>query len=324
MTLKEKFQAYLKNDKALLLTFIPIVIIIVSIGFYKSSNEEKIAENYNEDISFPKNVDTMMMHDSKYDAIKNKEKAQKSRIDKYNNMTVSDDDFFDAMNDKVVEDEPEVSLAQIMDNEPKTSLKEIMEEPKKVSAPKVITKTIIIKEPVEIKEPEDTRRRRNIGEKSGNMGFGYSKDARNDDMIYAVIHNGNKKVKTGTHIKIRVTKDSYYQGHFIPKNTYLTAITSPELERISVKITSIKTNDGYLNCRLLAYDERDGMKGLYTPSSVNDEIANDTKESGVNQTESRINIPIVGSISTNALSKKMKDNGIPLKDGTRLVLKSEN
>ena len=40
MTLKEKFQAYLKNDKALLLTFIPIVSIIVSIGFYKSSNEE--------------------------------------------------------------------------------------------------------------------------------------------------------------------------------------------------------------------------------------------------------------------------------------------
>jgi hypothetical protein len=154
------------------------------------------------------------------------------------------------------------------------------------------------------------------------MGYGYSENARNDDMIKAVIHNGNKKVKSGTHIKLRVTQDSYYKGHFIKKNSYLTAVTSPKNERIDIKVTSIKTEDGYLSATLNAFDSKDGMQGVYTPASIDSEIADDTKNTALDQGRTTINIPVIGSISTSALSKKMKESGIPLKDGTQLVLKN--
>lgn len=175
---------------------------------------------------------------------------------------------------------------------------------------------------VENTAPVDNTRKRNISDMNSNMSYGFtSKTMSNSDEIYAVIHNAGKQVLNGKRVTVRITEDCVVKGVKVPKNTLLFGIASGSNERLKLNISSYVVDGKRYYANIKVYDTVDGLEGLYIPGGFMNDVAKEGTQQGINEGQTTIKIPIIGSVTTNALTKKNKDGSVYLKDGHKVFLK---
>jgi hypothetical protein len=140
--------------------------------------------------------------------------------------------------------------------------------------------------------------------------------------IKAVIDNSNRDVKAGSTVRIRITENCNVSGIEIPKNTIISGIANFNNERVQINVNSINYNGQILPVALSAFD-MDGIEGIYVPGGINQEIKEDAARSAVGSTNKGITVavPMIGSISTGAINKKVQDPSVKISDGHKIILK---
>ena len=178
-------------------------------------------------------------------------------------------------------------------------------------------------EPVKTNTQTDNTRRRNVGESNSNMGYGFSSgQPENTQDIAAVVHNGGRNVSSGSRVTLRLTENAVLDGIDVPKNTMLFGLASISSDRLKIRIKSYKMNKQVFYCKLAVF-ELDGIEGIYVPEGMLDDVAQEGKQDGINKSSTTLSIPVIGSITTNALTKRNKDNSVVLNDGHKVILRSD-
>lgn len=139
-------------------------------------------------------------------------------------------------------------------------------------------------------------------------------------LVHAVVHNDHQ-IKSGSTVRLRLTKEAKIEGKILPKNTYIFGIASFTSERVIINVTSINFKGTLIRTSLTAFD-LDGIQGLYVPGGISEEISQDGVNEGIKQSATAtINVPVVGNITTNALSKKANDPVVKIPTGYKLLFK---
>ncbi len=139
----------------------------------------------------------------------------------------------------------------------------------------------------------------------------------NSDYIKAIIHNEHK-IKSGATVHIRTKEEGVVSGVKLPKNSFLSGIARFTNERVMISIKSMKVNGKIYQTDITAYEE-DGLEGLYIPGGINQEIAQDAINQGMNRGLS-VTTPI-GSINTGGINKKINDAVVTIRNGYDILLK---
>lgn len=175
------------------------------------------------------------------------------------------------------------------------------------------------KEAQVVSDPTDTRRRRAPSDSYGNMAGG--KNDIGDAFIKGVIANGNRLVKNGSYVSVRLGVETEVDGLTLPRNTILTGISSVRKERMEITIKNVRIGSKNKSVSWSIYDN-DGVKGIKIPESVLNNIASDVLDEGLDKGSSiGANIPVVGSIDVN-LSKKNRQVEFVLNSGHKVFIKS--
>lgn len=166
---------------------------------------------------------------------------------------------------------------------------------------------------------EPVKKRRVVTKSTTNQNLGgNNKTSTSSDMIHAVIHNGNKAIKTGSTVRIRIVEDCIINGNEIKKNTMVSAIANLTAERIELKISSILYGGNYINTKLLVYD-MDGIQGAYVPGGIKQVAKEDVSSEGVNDLSK--NVPVVGGFASDIFKKSVKEPSAILYDNHKINLK---
>jgi len=166
---------------------------------------------------------------------------------------------------------------------------------------------------------EPVKRRRIVTKSTSNQNLGgNNKTSTSSDMIHAVIHNGNKAIKTGSTVRIRIVEDCIINGNEIKKNTMVSAIANLTSERIELKISSILYGGNYISTKLLVYD-MDGIQGAYVPGGIKQTAKEDVSSEGVNDLSK--NVPVVGGFASDIFKKSVKEPSAILYDNHKINLK---
>lgn len=147
-------------------------------------------------------------------------------------------------------------------------------------------------------------------------------DARiNKNSISAVVHNWGNEIRNGSSVRMRTLEEFTLNGVKVPVNTTFTGVASFMQERLKIAVTSINVGGIIYPVDLAVYDQ-DGVEGLYAPSTVGKEIANDAVNKAGSETKANISIPYgIGDISIGS-GQKLKDNpSVKVTDGYRILLK---
>lgn len=184
--------------------------------------------------------------------------------------------------------------------------------------PTTITKQVV--EPVQQQQQPPTSARRRDAASGGSYSSNNKSTGKTTGIIQAVIHNGNKTVKSGSTVRLRTTEACSINGVEIPTNTVISGIAQLSGERAKITVTSIKYNGELLPCKFSIYDN-DGIEGLFVPGGVNQEIKESTANSAVNEGATHFSVPVIGSVSTNAFKKKMQDPSVLIYDNHKVTLR---
>ncbi|MFT6441359.1 MAG: hypothetical protein ACJASM_000896 [Salibacteraceae bacterium] len=162
-----------------------------------------------------------------------------------------------------------------------------------------------------IKESE--RRRRVPSDESGTM-TGASKST-----FDAVIANGNKMIKSGSRVKLRLTETISVSGMEIPRNTIISGIATYQNERMLIDVSLLVVDKKTVSVKWEVVGV-DGLLGLEVPESLLHDIVEDGTgeviEGGGNV---EANIPVLGSVKIN-LDKKNKSPEFIAKSGDRIYI----
>jgi conjugative transposon TraM protein len=148
--------------------------------------------------------------------------------------------------------------------------------------------------------------------------------------IAAVIHETQTLV-AGSTVKLRLLNDIYVAGVLIPKGTFVYGTASLSDERLTIAISSIRSNTNLLPVSLAVYD-MDGMPGVYMPGSISRDAAKNAADQGLQSTDI-INLdPSLAAQATSAgiqatkglLSRKVKLVKVTVKAGYKVLLKDNN
>lgn len=166
---------------------------------------------------------------------------------------------------------------------------------------------------------EPIKKRRVVTKSTSNQNLGgNNKTSTSSDMIHAVIHNGNKAIKTGSTVRIRIVEDCIINGNEIKKNTMVSAIANLTAERIELKISSILYGGNYISTKLLVYD-MDGIQGAYVPGGIKQVAKEDVSSEGVDNISK--NVPVVGGFASDIFKKTVKEPSAILYDNHKINLK---
>lgn len=172
-------------------------------------------------------------------------------------------------------------------------------------------------EEVDNEEEDNQRRRRTSGGSTTTSSKGTT-SGKTTPMIKAVIHNGNKAVKSGSTVRIRLTEDCLINGVEVKRNTIISAIASFSNERIKLSVTSISYNGQYLDAKLTAYD-LDGIQGIFVPGGIKEEAKEDVSSSGVDAASGTL--PIIGGLAKDVLKKSIKEPSAVIYDNHKITLR---
>ncbi|MBE7443018.1 MAG: conjugative transposon protein TraM [Flavobacteriales bacterium] len=302
MKLKEIKPIY----KFLIFGVIPVVVILMYVYRPNQAPQEQIEQNTNSFFVAPENQ-TSQEKKSNIDLYK------EGKQQKQNNNTFGGALDFDtkaASTDTALP--PEEKVFQQQNNIIPTTAK------KSYIAPSTTTKQVV--EPVQQQQQPSTTARRRDAASGGSYGSSNKSTGKTTGIIQAVIHNGNKTVKSGSTVRLRTTEACTINGIEIPTNTVISGIAQLSGERAKISVTSIKYNGELLPCKFTIYDN-DGIEGLFVPGGVNQEIKESTANSAVNEGATHFSVPVIGSVSTNAFKKKMQDPSVLIYDNHKVTLR---
>mgnify|MGYP003651576911 CR=1 FL=1 len=171
-------------------------------------------------------------------------------------------------------------------------------------------------EPVVETNKKRTRIPRDNGTMANNNSYSSSD---NSVMINAVVSNGNKPVKSGSTIRVRLSENCFIGGIEIPKNTLLSGICSFTSERVKIKINSIRYNNKLIATNYSVY-EMDGIEGVYIPGGIKSEIVKDGVNKSVDEGGAKVNTPI-GTFGVSSLNKGVNDPSVLIRDGHKIILR---
>lgn len=92
--------------------------------------------------------------------------------------------------------------------------------------------------------------------------------------IQAVVHETQTLVN-GSTVKLRLLNDVFINGVLIPKKSFLFGTADLNVERLGIKIKSIRFRNSLFPVDLSACD-MDGMEGIYIPGAISRDVAKQT------------------------------------------------
>lgn len=159
------------------------------------------------------------------------------------------------------------------------------------------------------------KRRRAPDDGAGNM-------SRSSKLYSAVVANGDKAVKSGSYVKIRVAEDISVDGVKVPRNSVITGLAQYTNERMMINVTSVKSGTESKKVDWVIYDE-DGNLGVAVPASVLNDIVRDGADEAIDKGSSvEANVPLAGSVKLN-IQKKNKEVSFVIRDGHRVYIKAK-
>jgi len=173
-------------------------------------------------------------------------------------------------------------------------------------------------EEVDNEAEEDNQRRRRTSGGSTTTSSKATTSGKTTPMIKAVIHNGNKAVKSGSTVRIRISQDCMINGVEIKRNTIISAIASFSAERIKLNITSLSYNGQYIDTKLTAYD-LDGIQGIFVPGGIKEQTKEDVGSSGADAASGTL--PIIGGLAKDVLKKSIKEPSAVIYDNHKITLR---
>jgi hypothetical protein len=141
-----------------------------------------------------------------------------------------------------------------------------------------------------------------------------------DELIKAVVH-GEHKICSSEYIKLRTTEESYIDGVKLPANFFMTGKASFSNDRIFVTVSSLKHGDRLMEVSFEIFDSGDGICGIYVEGGLEQQIAEESIRDAVSGV--RVNVPVIGGISTNALRRKAEDISVVIPSEYKVLLKSK-
>lgn len=306
------------NNKALVIIFgVPVLALFAYFQFFADApqkGEEK--EVY---VGTP----DLHLNDTSKTIVKKSEVYKQERREQLKKSRLTKPDFYQFQQEEeepeIVYEEPEVVEQRV--SEPQTRPVKVIKEVVYRDAPKPETS------PAPAPKPEPSNRPL-IRRRSGGEAFNTFEDVKtgsaqtqgNDGFVSAVVH-GEHKVRSGEMITMRLTEETIIDNTIVPKGTMLYGICQVSKERLEISISSISMPQKYIATKLSVYD-KNGMKGLYIPGGVNQEIARDAISDGINQGGGlTVNVPVVGTISTGAIKKKAGDPIVTIPNNYNIKIK---
>lgn len=132
------------------------------------------------------------------------------------------------------------------------------------------------------------------------------------DILVAV--HGNHEISPGEVLKLRVLEDVRNEEQTIHSGTILQGMTQLRGDRLLVTLSHIQTDKGLMSVALQAYDK--GMAGIYIADP--NQIAGEMEERAARGM--KINVPILGSVSTDGLKRREKANTVFIPSSYKLTL----
>lgn len=173
----------------------------------------------------------------------------------------------------------------------------------------------------EVVEPVPQKTRKRVpGTSSGNMSRGSA--SVNSNMIYGVIANSDKIVKSGSYVKIRIAEEMVVDGLVLPKNSVVTGIAQYGNERMNITISSVRIGNVTKEVKWEVYEE-DGNLGIAVPESILNDIMKDGADDAVDEGSKVGADTPFGSIDVN-LKKKNQEVSFVLRNGHRIYLKAKS
>lgn len=123
----------------------------------------------------------------------------------------------------------------------------------------------------------------------------------NDKGIVQAVICESRTVINGSKVKLRILENIHSNTVTIAKNSYLYGIVSMSGDRVKIKIGSYKKGKKIIPLDLDVYDT-DGFEGIYIPEGIDNELANESVEEGLQEMDNSIPAGTVGEILSSAAS----------------------
>jgi len=137
-------------------------------------------------------------------------------------------------------------------------------------------------------------------------------------------------VVNGTTVKMKLGQDIYVNGTKIPAHTFIYGTAALKGERLTIKVTSIRSGNSLFPVDLSVYD-LDGLEGLFIPGAINRDVAKSSADQsmqtlGVTTLDDSWSSQAAGAgieAAKTLFSKKVKLVKVVVKSGYQILLKDE-
>ena len=258
-----------------------------------------------------------------------------SKLDAYNNqiqdsiLSVRDENvkvnlsrlWKNKVNSKANSDTLQNLFDEAMSNEITTKTAE------PTSKPQPETKIVYVERPrskpivAQAPEPEPMEYERKSGfyssfDDDSNVG------GESSSRIKAVIH-GEQKVQTNTTVKLRITQDITLNGFTIPRGTFVSGKVQLNDQRVVISFQNINYKGKLYPFNYSAYDQ-DGWEGILVADLIINDVSQDVVTELINetQTQTRVNIPVIGGVTFNTAKKVNNEVSAKLVSDYPVILKS--
>lgn len=311
-----------KDKKKGVFILIPFILIVIGVVqfFNEDGTEQTVADNKTKFNALPlpsldDTTETELDKAKAYNEYQLKMKKDSLLKNKYN---LSEDEYFASINkdgqlseEELAKAEYERSFSSAFGSQTSNNTKHKTYTSNSNNTTQTKDETV----PVVV----DNKRRR-IPSDNGTMGETNASSNSNDTyMVKAVISNGNKAVKTGSTIKIRLSEDCTISGIKIKRNTVISGICSFTSERVKISVNSIRYNNQIYKCNYKVY-EMDGIEGVYIPGGIKSEIVKDGADNSVDGANAQVSTPI-GTFGLKSLKKGIDQPTVLIRDGHKIILK---
>jgi conjugative transposon TraM protein len=148
--------------------------------------------------------------------------------------------------------------------------------------------------------------------------------------IEAVIHNTQELV-AGSIVKMRLLSQMYVGGKLIPKDQFVFGVAAMNGERLTIAISTIRSETSLFPVSLAAYD-LDGLEGIYIPGAITRDAAKQSSDQAMQSMQFMTMDQSVGAQASAAgiqaakglFSKKVKMVKVTVKAGYKILLRDGN
>lgn len=148
--------------------------------------------------------------------------------------------------------------------------------------------------------------------------------------IGAIIHDTQELV-AGSTVKMRLLNDININGKLVPKERFIYGVCAIKGERLTIEVSSIRTENLLLPVSLKIYD-LDGLPGIYIPGAIIRDAAKQASDDALQNIQLMSLDPSIGAQAASAgveaakglFSKKAKMVKVTVKAGYHVFLKDAN